>query len=63
MPISPDTICYGSSDGGENVHCSDIELYEKLCRAAKMLNLKPHLCRNSQDIMVTATFNNNIRLD
>jgi hypothetical protein len=54
MPISQDTICYGSSDGGEHVHGSDIELYEKLCRAAKMLNLKPHLCRNSQDIMLVS---------
>lgn len=54
MPISQDTICYGSSDGGERVHCSDIEVYEKLCRAAKMLNLKPHLCRNSRDIMLVS---------
>jgi hypothetical protein len=51
MPISHDTIVYGSSDGGQTVHHKNPELYEKLCRAAKMLNLKPHHCKNS-DMMV-----------
>ncbi len=56
MPISGATIVYGSSNGGENVYCTNTEIYEKLCRASKMLNLKPHLCRNSNDFMVTTHY-------
>jgi hypothetical protein len=42
LPISPDTIIYGSCDAGRHIHAHDIIFNEKMMQAAKLLNLKPH---------------------
>lgn len=45
LPVSPDTIIYGSCDAGRNIHARDEEFNALMARAAKKLKLKPHLCR------------------
>ena len=44
LPISTSTIVYGSSDGGNTVHSNDPEINAIIERAAKILNLKGHMC-------------------
>ena len=42
LPINKDTLCYGSSDGGQTIHNDNKKLYLKMQKAAKRLNLKGH---------------------
>merc|ERR1712137_1168416 len=42
LPINSGTLCYGSSDGGRNVHDSDEELNKLMKKAGQKLNIKPH---------------------
>ncbi|CAN0417856.1 unnamed protein product, partial [Hapterophycus canaliculatus] len=42
LPVSPETLRYGSANGAQTVHNSDNELARKLQAAAKKLNLRKH---------------------
>jgi len=42
LPISKDTIVYGSADAGQHVYNDCPELERKMACAATLLNLKPH---------------------
>lgn len=42
LPISKETIIYGSSDAGKTVHASDPSFNERMAQAAHVLNLKGH---------------------
>jgi len=42
LPISQDTIVYGSCDGGHRVHADDEEMNEIMEKCGKILNLKGH---------------------
>jgi len=42
LPISFDTIRYGSCDGGNTIHCSDEHMNTLMERVANVLNLKGH---------------------
>lgn len=42
VPVTKNTILYGSADGGHTVHCDDHILNAKMHLAATMLNLKGH---------------------
>jgi tetratricopeptide (TPR) repeat protein len=44
LPISNDTLIYGSYDGGVTVRNSDETMNEMMARCAKVLNLKGHVC-------------------
>ena len=44
LPLSPNSLLYGSQDGGVTIQNSDPILAKKMDLAAKMLNLRPHLC-------------------
>jgi len=41
LPISDETLCYGSANGGNTCMNSDPKLDKLMKRAAKILNLKP----------------------
>ncbi|KAL6049131.1 Histidine kinase A, variant 2 [Balamuthia mandrillaris] len=43
LPISEDTIVYGSCDGGQTVHSDMFEMNTKMEKIAKILNLKGHI--------------------
>jgi hypothetical protein len=43
LPITRDTIVYGSSDGARTMHCDDAEMNQLMAAAAKRLNLKAHM--------------------
>jgi hypothetical protein len=43
LPISKDTIVYGSNDYGATIHSSNDQLIAKVKEVAKYLNLKPHI--------------------
>lgn len=43
LPISKETIIYGSSDAGNTVHNSDPIFNDKMAQIAALLNLKGHL--------------------
>ena len=43
LPITADTLRYGSSDGGKNIMASDEELNICMTRAAQKLNIKAHM--------------------
>lgn len=45
LPVTPDTIIYGSCDAGRNIHATNEVFNEKMEHAAKILNLKPHKVR------------------
>jgi hypothetical protein len=42
LPISKETIIYGSSDAGQTVHASDPGFNQRMAQAAHVLNLKGH---------------------
>ncbi|CAN0090674.1 unnamed protein product, partial [Ectocarpus sp. 13 AM-2016] len=42
LPVSSESLRYGSSDGGKTVHNEDESLAKKLKAAAKKLNLRTH---------------------
>ena len=44
LPISRDTIIYGSNDGGKTVHDSSPEFRARMKRAGEQLNIKGHPC-------------------
>ncbi len=44
LPISKDTICYGSNDAGQKVLSSIPEHNASMEAAAKKLNIKGHYC-------------------
>lgn len=48
LPISKETIVYGSADAGKTVHASDPVFNERMAQAAHMLNLKGHKAGLSQ---------------
>jgi hypothetical protein len=43
LPIGPDTLRYGSDDGGQSVHNDDPVLASKMRRVARQLHLKGHV--------------------
>ncbi|CAN0326584.1 unnamed protein product, partial [Scytosiphon promiscuus] len=43
LPVSPETLKYGTADGGQTVHNEDEDLERKLRAAARKLNLRSHL--------------------
>lgn len=43
LPITKDTLRYGSHDGGYNVRASDPELNRKMEEAARRIGLKRHI--------------------
>lgn len=43
LPITKDTLRYGSHDGGFNVCASDPELNQRMEEAARRINLKKHI--------------------
>lgn len=45
LPVSPDTIIYGSCDAGRNIHARDEKFNAIMKKAAEKLHIKPHLCR------------------
>jgi hypothetical protein len=45
LPVDHDSIRYGSCDAGCSIHATDKTLNLLMEKAAKILNLKPHLCR------------------
>ena len=46
LPINKETICYGSSDGGETVHASGENLCLMMKTVGQELHLAPHLVKN-----------------
>jgi hypothetical protein len=48
LPLGSDTLCYGSADGGKEIHASNPELNAKIELLAKMLNLKGEYVYNSE---------------
>lgn len=42
LPISGDTLVYGSADGGETVHTDMAEVNVWMAQASDYLNIKPH---------------------
>lgn len=42
LPISSKTIVYGSSDGGQTVHCNP-SFHEQMRKAALKFNIKEHM--------------------
>jgi hypothetical protein len=42
LPVSEDTLVYGSQDGCSTVHLDDLKMNNMMMNVAKMLNLKPH---------------------
>ena len=42
LPITKDTIVYGSGDAGRTMQNSNAVFADKMKLAAKLLNLKPH---------------------
>jgi hypothetical protein len=48
LPITKETIRYGTMDAGATIHAGDDELLDSLKRAAVKLNLKPHLVSDQQ---------------
>lgn len=45
LPVTNETIIYGSCDAGRNIHATDSDLNQLMAKAAVMQNLKPHECR------------------
>jgi predicted signal transduction protein with EAL and GGDEF domain len=45
LPVTPETIIYGSCDAGRNIHATNDDFNEEMQRAAKTLNLKAHKVR------------------
>lgn len=43
LPISHETLCLGSGNGGLTIHQSDPTLFARVSRIGATLNLKPHL--------------------
>ena len=46
LPISKETIVYGSHDAGKTVHADYTPFNERFNRIFKRLNLQPHLVRD-----------------
>jgi hypothetical protein len=46
LPISKDTLRYGSGDGGKTVHADDPKLNHLMKLAAKAVNIKGHYVPN-----------------
>lgn len=47
LPLERGSLCYGSKDGGENVHCSNPKFNQLMEEVGQKLNLAPHLIGNS----------------
>jgi hypothetical protein len=43
LPITKESIIYGSSDAGQTVHNDDIVFNDKMAQIAALLNLKGHM--------------------
>jgi hypothetical protein len=59
LPISPDTLVFGSDDAGENIRREDMLLpaferppYDLMRSISMSLNLKPHLVSDQQGTLV-----------
>ena len=52
LPVSSETIVYGSCDAGRNIHTTDPRLNKLMEEAAKIQNLKPHECRIAKKNLV-----------
>jgi len=59
LPISPDTLVFGSDDAGENIRREDVLLpaferppYDLMRSISMSLNLKPHLVSDQQGTLV-----------
>lgn len=55
LPISKDTLRYGSGDGGKTVHADDPKLNHLMKLAAKAINIKGHYVLD-QVIFILTTF-------
>ena len=44
LPVTDQTIVYGSKDGGRTINDESEPLREMMKRAASILNIKPHMC-------------------
>jgi hypothetical protein len=47
LPISKETLIYGSNDGGKTMHCCD-DIHEIIVEIGKKLGLKSHLVSDKQ---------------
>jgi hypothetical protein len=54
MPLASSSLVYGSDDGGVTVHKSDATLAAIMDRAAKFLNLKPHIVGQNTELSFPA---------
>jgi hypothetical protein len=64
LPLTANTLVYGSSDGGNTVHDDDVEMRKLMSVTSFKLRIKPHVAgldANNRKVSVSQPSNRSIR--